>query len=618
MSAVLSSKIGKLFFLLFFLFFLGRHGSVLCSSSDIERAKQSFDSYVNALKYESGEEAKSFWNKAETKRYETYDWQWSYLAFRKLDPLDLSYRIITAEDKEGYVILEVEWYYRKEEDGYLQKDLRYFIEEDGRMVGANPIFVQTRDWLKKESEHFVYHYQDKQDEPTDELLEQMDKFYKRMIELLQVNFKGKIDYYRCNSAEEVGLLFNAEPSLARSQPVNRVVASVQKFVPHEIVHIISYAILPPNEEKTPPEYLSEGLAYYLGGASFFSPELLLSWAKRKIETDKDIRLDSIINNPWLYGNNVGAGLIGSFAKFLIETEGIAKFKQVFAAGETLDEQKETLEKNYGQSLDRLQEKWKGFVSTLPLPTVRVGDLTKGKSLFHMDDPNGDDKGDGDYLYPKNENILPGSFDLTRFEVSLDEELVYFQLEFANLSQVRISSDEGLNGTFAAIAMDTDNQENNGSTKLFMDNGNFEFSKRDGYEFAIEVSNAGVLLYDQNWVWQLLFLRAFSPESHIKEKEISFGIPRRIIGTPDSSWKFQVLTGGQRGGYKNTAYGVGKFMQVGEQSTQEQGGGGTNTDFNPDVYDILAPKGGDQIRILGSYDVERRRKAVIPMIGVNQR
>ncbi len=590
----------------------------MSSASDMERAKQSFEAYISALQHGSEEEAKSFWNKDETKRYEKYDWQWAYLTFRRLDPLLLNHRIVNAVEGEDYVILEVEWYYRKGEDEYLQKDLRYFIEEDGRMVGANPILIQARDWLKRESEHFIYHYQDKQDEPTDELLEQMDLFYENITGLLQVNHRGKIDYYRCTSAEEVGLLFNAEPSLARSQTVNRVVASVHRFVPHEIVHIISYAILPQNEEKIPPEYLSEGLAYYLGGASFFSPELLLSWAKRKVEADKDVRLDSIIRDPWLYGNNESAGLVGSFAKILIETEGIAKFKQVFAAGETLDEQRGALEKIYGESLDRLQEEWKEFVQALHLSEVKIADPIHAQKVFHIVDSLGDDNGDGDYVYPENKNILPGSFDLISFEVSLDEELVYFQLEFANLSQTRISSDEGLNGTFAAIVIDSDDKENSGSTTLFLDNGNFEFSKKDGYEFAIEVSNAGVLLYDQNQVWKLLFLKATSPESHIKGNEISFAIPRRIIGTPDSTWKFQVLTGGQRGGYQNTAYGVGKFMQVGEQSAQEQGGGGTNTDYNPDVYDILTPKGGDQKRFLGSYDVENRHKAVIPMIGVNQR
>ncbi|KPJ62327.1 hypothetical protein AMJ44_15780 [candidate division WOR-1 bacterium DG_54_3] len=60
------------------------------------------------------------------------------------------------------------------------------------------------------------------------------------------------------------------------------------------------------------------------------------------------------------------------------------------------------------------------------------------------------------------------------------------------------------------------------------------------------------------------------------------------------------------------------MQVGERSSQYQGGGGTDTDFSPDVYDILTPKGKDQLKILSNYDVKKKRKAVIPMIHLKQR
>jgi carbohydrate-binding DOMON domain-containing protein len=80
---------------------------------------------------------------------------------------------------------------------------------------------------------------------------------------------------------------------------------------------------------------------------------------------------------------------------------------------------------------------------------------------------------------------------------------------------------------------------------------------------------------------------------------------------------QVLTGGQTGGHKNTAYGVGKFMTVGEQSRQQQGGGGTDAEFNPNVYDILIPKGADQMEILGSYDATKKKRVIIPMISVRQ-
>ncbi|MGB7063417.1 MAG: glucodextranase DOMON-like domain-containing protein [Candidatus Zixiibacteriota bacterium] len=603
--------------LLVFAFVLAWH-PIAGSSSSVDGAKECFEAYIRALQQGSAEEAARFWNRQEVQRYKKYDWQWEYLAFRRLDPRHLNYRITSADEGEGYVVLEVEWFYRDGKAGRLQKDLRYFIDEDDRMVGANPIFVHTRGWFQRESQHFVYYYKDRRDEPTIGLLSQMDQFYEELVETLQVDYQDRIDYYKCSSTEEVGRLFGLEPSLARSQTVNGVVASIQKFVPHEIVHIIAYRILPRDEQRIPTEYLSEGLAYHLGGASFFSPELLLSWAKGRIDVDKEVSLDSLIRDPWLYGNNDGAGLASSFVKFLMEKQGIPKFKQLYSASEKFDDQREALERIYGKDVSQLEPEWKEFVSGLSLAEVKIVDGIRGGEVFHMLDPLGDDRGDGDYTYPENQRAIPGIFDLIGFRISRDDELVYFQLQFAHLNPAEIRSDQGFNGTFAAIAIDCDDEAGSGNTRLFFDNGNIEFSRGDAYEFVIEVSNAGVLVYDQDWVWHLLFLKALSKQGHIRGSEISFAIPSQIIGRPDPTWKLQVLTGGQTGGNKNTAYGVGKLMTVGEKSTQQQGGGGTDAEFNPNVYDILTPKGTDQMEILGSYDVTMKRRVVIPMISLTQR
>lgn len=617
MLQVINPKTGKrVSVLLVFAFVLAWH-PIAGSSSSVEGAKECFEAYIRALQQGSAEEEAEFWNRQEVQRYEKYDWQWEYLAFRRLDPRHLNYRITNAEIQGDHVVLEVEWFYREGKAGRLQRDLRYFVEKDGRMVGANPIFIRTRGWLRKDSKHFVYYYRNIQDKPGDALLSEMDEFYEELVELLQVGYQDKIDYYKCASSEEVGRLFGLEPSLARSQTVNRVVASVQKFVPHEIVHIIAYRILPQDEQRIPAEYLSEGLVYYLGGASFFSPELLLSWAKGRIDVDKEVSLDSLIRDPWLYGNNDGAGLVSSFVKFLIDSHGISKFRRLYAAGETFDDQKDALRRIYGEEINRLGAEWKESVLSLALPEVAIVDGIRSGEVFHMLDPLGDDRGDGDYTYPENQRAIPGIFDLIGFRISRDNELVYFQLQFANLYLAEISSDKGFNGTFAAIAIDCDDKVGSGNTRLFFDNGNLEFSQEDAYEFVIEVSNAGVLVYDQNWVWHLLFLKASSQQSHVRGSEISFAIPRKIIGAPGPTWKLQVLTGGQTGGHKNTAYGVGKLMTVGEQSTQHQGGGGTDAEFNPNVYDILTPKGADQMEILESYDATKKKRVIIPMISVRQ-
>jgi hypothetical protein len=597
---------------------MGASSSSADSTFDLASAKTTFDSYVKALQNNSIDEAKTFWNSEEVKRYRTFDWQWGLLMSRGFNPVFINYKVTTAAEKDGYIVLQVEWFYREGKAGLLQQDARYFIQENGRIVGANPIFVLTRGWHQKSSRHFIYHYNDQLDEPSGYLLRSMDDSYEKTADFLQVDFRKKIDYYKCDSTQEVGSLFNLEPSLARSQVVDQVVASIQNFVPHEIVHVISYRLFPLEGTRIPPVMLNEGLSYWLGGASFFSSDLLLSWAKRKLKTDENVRLDTLLANPWSYGSNESAGLDASFVGYLIETGGIAKFEKLFTSYRFPEETDSAFEDVYNKDMKLIEREWKEYVLTLNPPEIGIERLNDAMVLFHITDPVGDDKGDGNYIYPRNQKALPGIFDLIDFKISFDQKWVYFQLKFSDLTHAEITSDTSFNGTFAAIVIDSDKQKNSGNTQLFFGNGNFEFSERDAFEFAIEVSNAGVLVYDQNWIWQALFLKADSPQDHLDGSEIYFAIPRKIIGIPDSNWKIQVLTGGEIGGYRNTAQGVGSFMKVGKIATPNQGGGGADQHFNPDVYDILTNHNMNQQEILGSYDVTKKRRATIPLIEIKRR
>jgi hypothetical protein len=602
---------------------LGSYSDVQ-SSEKVEQAKVCFENYVKALKSGDEEKAKEYWNKKEKQRYKIFDWQLKDMIFKKINLQRSDYEIRKAEEKEEYIIMHVDWYYPEDSSNVVQKDIRYFIREDGKMVGANHIFIFTRDWLKRESRHFVYHFKTKKDEPDQKLLNKMDRFHEKSVTFLEVDYQDKIDYFRCESAEEVGMLFNMERSFARCDMINGVVAGVQDFVPHEVVHIISYRLLPQNEKKLPPLYLNEGLAYFLGGATFFAPDLLLSWAKRRIAGDEGVSLNTLIHDPFNYGSNDGPSLMSSLAKFMIETYGLSRFKQIYRLGKAFKERRQNLEKTYQRKIEQLDKEWKNFVLSLSLPEIKVGECLEGlvlkarpegKEIFHISDPRGDDKGDGDYTYPENEKAVPGMFDLIDFRIGKDDELVYFQFEFSDLIHAEIDSDQGLAGTFAAIVIDADNVEGSGNTRLFFDNGNFLLSEKDAYEFVIEISNAGILVYDQDWVWQLLFLKAFSEKSHIHQNKFVFAIPQKIIGSPDSNWKVQVMSGGQWGGYENTAHGAGNFMKVGKSVRKDEGGGGTNTEFNPDVYDILTPKGKNQAQMLSDYNTAKKKKVTIPMVSL---
>ena len=56
------------------------------------------------------------------------------------------------------------------------------------------------------------------------------------------------------------------------------------------------------------------------------------------------------------------------------------------------------------------------------------------------------------------------------------------------------------------------------------------------------------------------------------------------------------------------------MEVGKRAKKSEGRR-TEEAFTPNVYDILAPEGLDQIKILGNYDKDEKKKVVIPLISL---
>ncbi|MGB2989444.1 MAG: hypothetical protein WBC98_05750, partial [Candidatus Zixiibacteriota bacterium] len=107
MLQVINPKTGKrVSVLLVFAFVLAWH-PVAGSSSSVDGAKECFEAYIRALQQGSAEEAAEFWNRQEVQRYKKYDWQWEYLAFRRLAPRHLNYKITNAEIQGDHVVLEV-------------------------------------------------------------------------------------------------------------------------------------------------------------------------------------------------------------------------------------------------------------------------------------------------------------------------------------------------------------------------------------------------------------------------------------------------------------------------------------------------------------------------------
>ncbi|MDO7205810.1 hypothetical protein Q5M85_18660 [Paraclostridium bifermentans] len=64
-------------------------------------------------------------------------------------------------------------------------------------------------WIIKESDHYIFHYHKNSiaENMIDDIVEEQEDCFNHISRVLKINFNIKINYYLCNSAEEVGALY---------------------------------------------------------------------------------------------------------------------------------------------------------------------------------------------------------------------------------------------------------------------------------------------------------------------------------------------------------------------------------------------------------------------------
>ncbi len=211
---------------------------------------------------------------------------------------------------------------------------------------------------------------------------------------------------------------------------------------------------------------------------------------------------------------------------------------------------------------------------------------KAEKLIDMDAPKNDDKGPNKkYSYPTSPHFKDGIFDLTQFKLFSDGQNYYFRLNFRELVQPNWHPEYGFQLTFLAIAIDQGNDLP--GAKFIQRNANLQLPRDFNYQRIIFIGG-GLQIEDA----QGNILAAFRPEDaryplgDVQEKEISFAIPKSLLGNYDKSWRFVIAVGGQDDRGEG---GIGEFRTVGKVASQWQGGGGEQATGNCNIYDLLVVK-----------------------------
>ena len=290
----------------------------------------------------------------------------------------------------------------------------------------------------------------------------------------------------------------------------------------------------------------------------------------------------------------------------------------------------------------------------------------GKAIFKLTDPRGDDHGDGNLIYPLNEELNDGDLDLLSLTARTAKDGTWFEAQFAQ--PVRVPGAEVLDdlGTSLAsvarfgfytinldIYVDKDRQPGSGAVAM-LPGRLASVDRAHAWEKAIVLTPRphearGELkrllmrrltdeLRDENGTLQedrAADLRAQIPEDvesriffpsqiRVRGNQISFFVPSSFLGGhAQDTWSYAVAVSGA-----NVLQELDMKRMLGRNSEKEEslmilpvspgkwtdrfGGGREAAPNQPPLVDLIVPRDGrSQESFLQDFDARSKRNAVVP-------
>lgn len=247
------------------------------------------------------------------------------------------------------------------------------------------------------------------------------------------------------------------------------------------------------------------------------------------------------------------------------------------------------------------------------------------------DPVGDDRGPGTYQYPLMSQFEKGAFDLTYFEVAVDGDFVVFTIGVMGrtrpgLIDTRFGDSSRISFRkwdlqLFDIYIDKDREPGSGETRT-LPGRSVSFDPEYAWEQVVVVSpmpprEVTDLLKRKSEIIALSDLESkivIPGNITVSDNKFVIRVSKETLGEPAETWAYQVFSMGYE------EYDTKEnFMNKSIHSFADNWGFGGGTDFlgDPNVIDILVPKGSDQYKVLSDYvsnpDPRRNRYARVPMV-----
>jgi len=301
-----------------------------------------------------------------------------------------------------------------------------------------------------------------------------------------------------------------------------------------------------------------------------------------------------------------------------------------------------------------------LLSLLAVPPA----MAKAK-IFTLTDPRGDDHGDGNLIYPLNEELNPGDLDILSLSASADSGGTWFAVTFAKpVKQPGAETVDDLGTTLRSLArfgfhtinldiyIDTDRVPGSGGVAM-LPGRLAEIDRNSAWEKAVLLTprppeargelkrilmrNLNEETKDDSSMTdrEAAALKAqipgdvddriyFPNQIRVRGNSISFFVPAAFLGGPaKDTWSYVVASSGA-----NVLQAFDLNRVLGRQSEKEEalmilpispgrwqdrfGGGRDNAAIQPPLVDVIVPKAGrPQESVFQDFDARSKRPVILP-------
>lgn len=220
-------------------------------------------------------------------------------------------------------------------------------------------------WQKKETENYVFHYHGGSVAERDlkSITEGQESCHKCICDVLNVKMDKKINYFLCNTREEVGELYgDNDPCSGFARMPNEIYAVYNEKIKcvgyHEDVHMISYNTM----ARPEPNFIREGLAMYFDRTWWGIPNE--AWVQVFMNKGLYVSISSLMNKDgfFSYSDTLTYPIAGAFIGYLIEVFGMESFKGYY--NKPSKDFGKDFYSSFNKSINDVEESFKRYIKNI--------------------------------------------------------------------------------------------------------------------------------------------------------------------------------------------------------------------------------------------------------------